>query len=176
MSRAGRQTLSGQAAVEQFVQRAHAALGEVDYYRILGVSSAMTEVQIRDAYYRLAARLHPDVHGVDIDPEFRRKLTAVFSRVVEAYKVLTDPARRAAYDRGLARGHLRLRAGAELEEDRPEDAIRDPAARRFYKLAQAALEDGDARSALVNLRFALSVEPDSELLQRELEAAEKAAR
>lgn len=161
-------------AIEAFVEQAHAALDQLDYYRILGVSSAATEDDIRDSYYKLASRLHPDVHGLDVDPAFRAKLTAVFSRVVEAYKALSDSGRREAYDRGLARGHLRLRAGADLDAPRPEDSLKSAAAVKFYKLARAALDEGDARSAQMNLRLALSVEPDSELLQRELAAVEKA--
>ena len=47
------------------------------------MSSAASTEEIRDAYYKLASRLHPDVHGEGIDPDFRRRLTSVFSRVVE---------------------------------------------------------------------------------------------
>jgi curved DNA-binding protein CbpA len=88
------------AAIEQFVDRAYAALEQTDYYRVLGMSSAASEQEIRDAYYKLAARLHPDIHGEGLDPDFRRKLTTVFSRVVEAYRVLSDPVRPAGGEGG----------------------------------------------------------------------------
>lgn len=161
------------ARISAFVERAYSSLDSVDYYRVLGVSSAATSAQIRDAYYRLAAYLHPDVHGVDVEPRFHRKLTAVYSRVVEAYKVLTDDARRQNYDAALARGNMRLRAGrTTAPPSRPEDTLTNPKAKRFYELSQRALHDNDLRSARTNLKLALSMEPDSELLKAELERLE----
>lgn len=160
------------AAIEQFVDRAFPALDQTDYYRMLGVSSAATEGEIRAAYYKLAARLHPDVHGEGCDPDFRQRLTTVFSRVVEAYKVLSDPRRRQEYDSGLAQGRMRLRSGVTLKI-RVEEAISDGNARKFFLLAQEALESGDARSAVMNLRIALGSEPDSEVLKTALARAQE---
>ncbi|HLU68218.1 MAG TPA: J domain-containing protein [Kofleriaceae bacterium] len=162
------------AAIREFVDRAHAALDESDYYRVLGVSSAAGAEEIRTAYYRLAARLHPDIHGDSVEPEFRLRLTTVFSRVVEAYKALSDPRRRAEYDEGLAQGMLRLTAGLKVRP-RPDQGIRDESARRFYQLAEKAMADGDGRAALVNLRIALSSEPDSPILKAALARAEEMA-
>ena len=159
------------AAIEQFVGRAYAALDQTDYYRVLGVSSAASERDVRDAYYKLAARLHPDIHGEGADPEFRARLTTVFSRVVEAYKVLSDRRKRADYDAALAQGMLRMTAGLKVKP-RVEEAIADPNARKFYLLAQKAMADGDGRSALMNLRIAMSREPDNPVLHEAVTRAE----
>ena len=158
-------------AIEQFVERAYAALEQTDYYRVLGMSSAASEQEIRDAYYKLAARLHPDVHGEIGDPIFRQRLTTVFSRVVEAYRVLSDPARRSEYDQTLAGGNMRISQGAKVKPQ-VDHGIADAHARRFYQLAQQAMDSGDARSAVMNLRIALSTEPDSALLRDALARAE----
>jgi curved DNA-binding protein CbpA len=161
------------AAIEQFVERAHAALDQTDYYRVLGMSSAATEADIRDAYYKLAARLHPDVHGEGVDEAFRQRLTTVFSRVVEAYRVLSDPARRREYDSTLAAGSMRMTPGAKVKpQPRAEAGLRDAHARKFYQLAQQAMETGDARAAVMNLRIALSTEADSPILRAALARAE----
>lgn len=163
------------AAIQQFVDRAFAALDQTDYYRVLGVSSASSEREVRDAYYKLAARLHPDIHGEGPDPEFRGRLTSVFSRVVEAYKVLSDRRKRADYDVGLAQGMLRMTAGLKVKP-RAEEAITDTNARKFYLLAQKAMADGDGRSALMNLRIAMSREPDNPILHDAVSKAEELAR
>jgi hypothetical protein len=66
-----------------------------DYYAILGVAASATLSEIRGSYRRLALRHHPDVNPPDQDDaanEFMRRLN-------EAYDTLSDPARRAAYDR-----------------------------------------------------------------------------
>ncbi|HKE20463.1 MAG TPA: DnaJ domain-containing protein [Kofleriaceae bacterium] len=159
------------AAIEQFVDRAYAAMDQTDYYRVLGMSSAATEAEIRDAYYQLAARLHPDIHGEEGDAAFRQRLTTVFSRVVEAYRVLSDPARRSEYDRSLAAGSMRMAPGAKVKPRAPE-GVTDAHARKFYQLAQQAMDSGDGKAAVMNLHIALSAEPDNPILRAALVRAE----
>ena len=161
------------AKIAAFVDRAFANLDHVDYYQVLGVSSAVSADQIRQAYYRLATYLHPDVHGVDIDTAYHAKLTAVFSRVVEAYKVLSNEGRRSSYDRVLAGGSMRMRSGTKPPPMRPADQLTNPKAKRFFELSQRALGDHDIKSARTNLKLALSMEPDSKLLQDALAKLEK---
>src|SRR4030088_1709120 len=73
-----------------------------DYYDVLGVSRDAGEVEIKKAFRRLARELHPDVNSHD--PEAEDK----FKEAAEAYEVLSDPDRRATYDRY---GHEGLRSG-----------------------------------------------------------------
>lgn len=63
-----------------------------DFYQVLGVRPDATPEEIRAAYYRLARTCHPDVSTLP-DAEERMR------RVNEAYELLSDPERRAAYDR-----------------------------------------------------------------------------
>jgi curved DNA-binding protein CbpA len=150
-------TRSRSATIADFVERAYQVLGEVTYYQILGVAREVSADEVRAAYYKLAANLHPDVHGDGVDPEYKQKLTSVFSRVVEAYRVLSSASERASYDAGLAEGEVRLSSGVRLKP-KPEDMIVDPGARRFYLLGLRALEDHDAKSAIINLKMARSCE------------------
>ena len=53
--------------IRRYVDQAYAVLDQVDYYQLLSVSSASSDEEIRASYYRIAARLHPDVHGQEID-------------------------------------------------------------------------------------------------------------
>ncbi|MGZ8164833.1 MAG: DnaJ C-terminal domain-containing protein [Methylobacter sp.] len=62
-----------------------------DYYKIMGLSRDATQDQIKRAYRKLARKYHPDV-SKEKNAEER------FKEVGEAYEVLKDPEKRAAYD------------------------------------------------------------------------------
>lgn len=63
-----------------------------DYYETLGLSRTASDDEIKRAYRRLARKYHPDV-STEADAEMR------FKEMKEAYEVLKDPEKRAAYDK-----------------------------------------------------------------------------
>ena len=72
-----------------------------DPYEVLGVARDATEQDVKKAFRKLARELHPDVNAHD--PEAEEK----FKEAAEAYEILSDPERRATYDRY---GHEGLRS------------------------------------------------------------------
>jgi molecular chaperone DnaJ len=69
------------------------AMAKRDYYEILGVSRETSEAEMKAAYRKLAMQHHPDRNPGDKDCEHR------FKEINEAYDVLKDADKRAAYDR-----------------------------------------------------------------------------
>jgi curved DNA-binding protein len=77
-----------------------------DYYATLGVPRTATQAEVRKAFRRLAREHHPDVNKGDAQAEKR------FKEISEAHEVLSDPAKRKAYDQLGADWESYARAGA----------------------------------------------------------------
>lgn len=73
-----------------------------DYYEVLGLSKSASDAEIKKAYRKLAKKYHPDANPDDKEAEVK------FKEITEAYEVLSDADKRAAYDRY---GHAAFEAG-----------------------------------------------------------------
>lgn len=63
-----------------------------DYYRVLGITKAATDEEIKKAYRKMALRYHPDKNKAAGSEE-------KFKEVAEAYEVLSDKKKRDIYDK-----------------------------------------------------------------------------
>jgi tetratricopeptide (TPR) repeat protein len=112
------------------ILEAYDTLQSGTHYDVLGIARDATEAQVKEAYFRMAKRFHPDVHHDEALHDLRDKLEAVFIRLGEAYEVLRNPRIRMSYERQL--GPL---PGAADAAGLPPVAREDPKA-----LAQQAEE------------------------------------
>ena len=74
-----------------------------DYYDLLGISKSASDAEIKKAYRSLAMKYHPDRNPGNKEAEIK------FREVTEAYEILKDDQKRAAYDRY---GHAAFAQGA----------------------------------------------------------------
>ena len=79
-----------------------------DYYEVLGVPRDASESDLKAAFRNLARKLHPDVNS---SPDAEEK----FKEINEAYSVLSDPDKRAAYDRFGHQGVKGFNGGGGFE-------------------------------------------------------------
>lgn len=68
-----------------------------DHYRVLGVTRNATKEDIKEAFRRLAIQFHPDKHAQS-SKSARDAVTLKFKQVSEAYDILIDDRKRAAYN------------------------------------------------------------------------------
>lgn len=87
-----------------------------DYYEVLDLARNATEAEIKRAYRRLAMKFHPDRNPDAADADER------FKEAKEAYEVLSDPRKRAAYDQF---GHAGLSGGGGAGGFSAGDAFSD---------------------------------------------------
>ena len=74
-----------------------------DYYDILGLSKSASDTEIKSSYRKSAMKYHPDRNPGD------KKAEEKFKEISEAYEVLKDPQKKAAYDQY---GHAAFSQGA----------------------------------------------------------------
>ena len=122
-----------------------------DFYQVLGVPRNATEDAITKAYRRLAMKYHPDRNPNDKEAEER------FKEAKEAYEVLTDAQKRAAYDQ-YGRAGLDAARGAG-QGFSPSDAFGDIFGDMFGDIFGGSRRGG--RSAVyrgADLRYELSLD------------------
>ena len=156
-------------------------IDELDYYQILHLEPDATQSEVKKAYFQTSRTFHPDANR-HLENEMRTQCGLVSKRVTEAYCVLRDPRRRAAYDDQLQgeaaanRMQLAEARASHAKKNSEERQGKTPQGRQFFQKTQTAIERGDLAGAANHLQMALTFEPQNEgfkELLSELKAALK---
>ena len=94
----------------EFLERLRAA---GDYYEIINVPQTAAANQIKEAYYTLARRYHPDRFHLKSGTRLHVQISSAFARITQAYETLMDANARSTYDAGLARSRQLSETGAK---------------------------------------------------------------
>ena len=162
------------------IETIHELLGELDYYRILQVTSDCAQEDVGNGFRTESRRLHPDRMAALRDANIVNKANDVYRLVNEAYRTLKDPEKRAQYDQLLSGGTIRMtddaarQAQNDKQADDPEHAAKDPRSEKFWKMALGDWEAQNYKACVTNVNFALSFEPENPTFREWKEKAEKA--
>ncbi len=158
-----------------------ARIGKVSHYDLLGVPPGADAGRVKEAYFELSKRFHPDRFFQKRLGSYKPKLDAVFKALVEAEKTLVDPALRRAYE-----AKLKAADPAAQKRDAEEAAIdearaaerrarmlkRSPLMKRlgtageFAKRGREAYDKALWSQAAADLATAASLDPKNEELGR----------
>ncbi len=122
---------------------------EADYYSVLELNSSATQEQVREAYYFLARRYHPDrFRSTELD-EMIPRIESYFAHVTEAYNTLFDAKLRQEYDE--------QRASASTKDTDPKQDTRYLAQQNYVR-AKSLIERGRFTDAAASLENAISLD------------------
>lgn len=153
--------------LESFLLRLSEA---TNYYEIMELPTTAAADEIKDAYYALARRYHPDRFHLQSGTQLHSKLSSAFARITQAYEKLTDPTARATYDRALERSRRATESApgkAEPRADVAEELKFEPGggvadsghAERNFREGLEALKEGRINAAATYLAAAARLAP-----------------
>ncbi len=145
---------------------------EMDYYQILKVKEKAFTEEIKNAYFKQSRIFHPDKYYNE-EQALQNMVTKIFKRISEAYKVLSDQDKRAAYTRAIngpdKKKHLRYNKRLlEQSQKEAEDEGQTAMGKKYYQLAKTGIMNKDYNSAKINLQLAAKMEPNNQTFKKKL--------
>ena len=164
----------------QELKRLSAKQATQNYYQVLGVQNQAPHHMLVKAFDVLSMRYHPDRYnqyrGERWGEAVFQETNGIYKLITEAYSTLTDRKLNTAYQEALKRGELRIDPEKALKRDQGPKSITSSATtqggKKFLKLAQTDIARQKFSSALQNLKFALSMEPDNKVIQDKIREIE----
>ncbi|MGH9874520.1 MAG: DUF4388 domain-containing protein [Pyrinomonadaceae bacterium] len=147
--------------VEEFLKRHRAA---TNHYEVLELPLTASLNEIKDTYYAMARRYHPDRFHLKSGTKIHAQISSAFARVTQAYETLTNPNARAGYDLTLERTRQIAEAAKAAKTNQAKgssEEIDSDAAGAEYSFREGcgALDQGRIRAAIKYLADATRLEP-----------------
>lgn len=141
-------------------------LPTLNHYQLLKVTSAATSEEIQAAFHREALIFHPDRYQKLNDQDLSRRAKNIYTKIVEAYRTLSNRQKRSTYDQSLKISSQGTSVDQQGQEDittfRTRKTNTSSPGYKFLKLAQAALQSGNLQSSKMNINLALNMEPENQ--------------
>ncbi len=134
------------ASRREQVLAAFAAMPRQNHYELLGLDRDAKAPEILAGYFRYAKLYHPDGHHEPGLESLKDKLEALFARISEAHKILSNPSLRTIYDSGVGSPAPAAAAPRRLPPQPPPDPGRVV---ELVSQAEEALAAGQAAQAAV---------------------------
>jgi hypothetical protein len=128
-----------------------------DHYALLGVSRDASADEVRNSYFSLARKLHPDRLASLGIADDKRDAQRLFAQINTAFGVLSNPAQRSDYTGVLSRGGV---AAVKAEEAKVEDlTMRVLRAEEAFRRGEMALRRDQLTQAIADFQQAVELQP-----------------
>jgi tetratricopeptide (TPR) repeat protein len=158
------------------------ALDGLNHFELLGLRPGAAAVEVKKAYHEASRRYHPDRYFQKNLGSFRARVERIFKRLHDSYAVLSDPERRAEYERehpelaGTAADAPKVRKDDQRSAERRARFARHPYMAKLTRVhellanGKKSLSEGDFSKAYTDLHLASKLDPKNqdvhELLSR----------
>lgn len=163
--------------LEDFLERLRKA---TSHYEVMQVEDKAKASEIKDAYYAMARRYHPDRFHEKSGSKLHSDLSSAFARVTQAYEILMNANTRAAYDHNLQRTRQIAAVKAAETAQTGQEPAGYAGAEDSFREGFGALEQGRITDAIAHLAQASRLEPQDARYRayygRALAASESARR
>ncbi len=156
---------SSEDSLGEFLERLRAA---ANHYEVLDVEWKAGVNEIKEAYYALARRYHPDRFHLKSGTRLHEQISSAFARITQAYETLVDANARAAYDTTIERSRKFAESAPqssqpiagtdELLEFDPTESDSGQA-ERYFREGFGALQQGQINVAINQLAAASRLNP-----------------
>jgi tetratricopeptide (TPR) repeat protein len=150
----------------KFLERVRAAN---NFYEVIDVPLTADVNEIKEAYYSLARRYHPDRFHLKSGTRLHAQISSAFARITQAYETLTDKSARSTYDATMKRTRQFEQSApkadkgaapapsAALEPDPLDDEVGQ--AERYFREGFGSLQQGQINAAMTHLAAASRLNP-----------------
>ncbi|HWP91594.1 MAG TPA: DnaJ domain-containing protein [Thermodesulfobacteriota bacterium] len=168
-----------EALIEE-IQSLHSNLEGKSYYEILGINKSARKEEIKNAYFNLVKKFHPDANP-DLNKDIRERTEEIFTKITVAYETLYDDAKRKEYDSRdeveKVKSQVKLLYDAEIAYKAGEAFLNQrryrEAQEKFLEAVNLNPEEAAYLGALVWARFLGEIDKDRILndVKKQLEKA-----
>lgn len=141
--------------LREYVKAKSQCLEDNDLYKLFDLEPLAPSSAVRDAYFKLAKKLHPDAIAREGIEDMEAAAVNLFKGIANAYRILSDPKKKAEYDADFARA-----AGVSMTptQAKTKKDLENEARMHFHK-ASLLMKRGAWEDAAAALRKAIDIEP-----------------
>lgn len=181
-------TIEISAETQREIQVIFCKIQDISYYALFGLAPDCNEKEIKQAYFKLSRKYHPDSYFRKNLGEYRSKIETIFKKCSVAYETLSSPTKRAIYDLTLPyepteedktrqeKERRQAEIDRRLKTEKRKRILRNnliskkkTQAREYYEDALRYQEKNDPLKAANSIRLALVHDPGNPNYQKLLE-------